>query len=115
MLYLQIFLFQFSEAYTHVVDTGHTFDLPTIYNENVTFRFYCKYKGELAEIRLYSNRKPILEWYNLEHGIATKDYVGIWLIHRSNAGICDSIPQFSRDGPGWEKSRIGVVSKFSSD
>uniref|UniRef100_A0A914NDP7 Galectin n=1 Tax=Meloidogyne incognita TaxID=6306 RepID=A0A914NDP7_MELIC len=64
----------FSEAYTHVVDTGHTFDLPTIYNENVTFRFYCKYKGELAEIRLYSNRKPILEWYNLEHGIATKDY-----------------------------------------
>uniref|UniRef100_A0A915P7J1 PDZ domain-containing protein n=1 Tax=Meloidogyne floridensis TaxID=298350 RepID=A0A915P7J1_9BILA len=52
----------FSEAYTHVVDTGHTFDLPTIYNENVTFRFYGKYKGEMAEIRLNSNRKPILEW-----------------------------------------------------
>uniref|UniRef100_A0A915P2N8 PDZ domain-containing protein n=1 Tax=Meloidogyne floridensis TaxID=298350 RepID=A0A915P2N8_9BILA len=54
--------FKFSEAYTHVVDTGHTFDLSTIYNENVTFRFYCKYKGNTAEILFLSNRKPILEW-----------------------------------------------------
>uniref|UniRef100_A0A915NK23 Galectin n=1 Tax=Meloidogyne floridensis TaxID=298350 RepID=A0A915NK23_9BILA len=93
----------FSEAYTHVVDTGHTFDLPTIYNENVTFRFYCKYKGETAEIRLYSNRKPILEWYNLEHGIETKDYVGIW------DDPAAQIQPYNGSTP------VEVVSKFSSD
>uniref|UniRef100_A0A915NQ04 Galectin n=1 Tax=Meloidogyne floridensis TaxID=298350 RepID=A0A915NQ04_9BILA len=62
-----------STAYKHVVDKGQVFDLPTVYNENVTFKFYCKYKGELAEIRLLSNSKIVLDWSTVASGIQTKD------------------------------------------
>lgn len=70
-----------STAYKHVVDKGQVFDLPTVYNENVTFKFYCKYKGELAEIRLLSNSKIVLDWSTVASGIQTKDgIVRIWIL-----------------------------------
>uniref|UniRef100_A0A914KFK1 Uncharacterized protein n=1 Tax=Meloidogyne incognita TaxID=6306 RepID=A0A914KFK1_MELIC len=62
-----------SKAYKHVVD-GQIFDIETIYNENVTFRFRCKYPGLTIEIRLISNRKPILSWHTITDAIETEDY-----------------------------------------
>ncbi|CAK5077906.1 unnamed protein product [Meloidogyne enterolobii] len=63
-----------SKDYEHVVDGGRTFDIQTIYNENVTFRFRCKYRGFTIELRLISKRKPILSWHTLTDAIETEDY-----------------------------------------
>jgi len=63
-----------SDAYSHLIGKFHIFDLQTIYNENVTFRFYCKYTG-FTQIHFLSNRKYVLSWYPTTLGMETQEHI----------------------------------------